>query len=65
MIKGMMGIFIVTIIISSPVLAANDVRFFTWKGNFFKLGAHKFEIERKCGEPISKEDIGFVSTKYQ
>ena len=54
---------IVILIVSCLLLAVNTALAFRCSGDIIETGTPKFKVLRKCGEPISKEMIGYTLTR--
>lgn len=53
----------ITLIVFSLLLTVNTGFAFRCEGAMIEVGDPKFKVLRKCGEPISKEEIGYTITK--
>lgn len=52
----------IILIIFSLLLTVNTGFAFRCGGAMIEVGTPKFKVLRKCGEPISKEEIGYTIT---
>lgn len=62
--KKIIGILLLAFSLTG-VAEARDITNFRCERNLITLGAHKFEVEKKCGQPNSIEDLGCTDREFK